>query len=50
MGQLCWGLAAQYMVNVGGGGKPGQAGQLYAVAERYFLLSLTLGELVSYIQ
>ena len=37
------------MGNVGGE-EPGRAGQLYTVAERYFVLSLTLGELVSYIQ
>ena len=42
MGQLCWGVAAQYIGNVGGGGgEPGQAGQLYTVAERYFV-SVTL--------
>ena len=53
MGQLCWGVAAHYMGNVGRGGgaeEPGQTGQLYTVTERYFVLSLSLGELVSYMQ
>ena len=42
------------MLGGGGGGggaeEPGQTGQLYTVTERYFVLSLSLGELVSYIQ